>query len=122
GQNREALHFALREMLNLATFELLTQMMPRATWAECETQLAGVQGHDRQAAVTETAPASSADPASSTPTTGDSSGATVPQDSSGSLSPAGNEPWYEPQDDALDQEEAEDSDPEQLSPVNGHRR
>src|SRR5690625_626807 len=126
GQNREALHFALREMLNLATFELLTQMMPRATWAECEMQLARVQGHER-GAVTETAPVSSGDPASSTSGSGASSDDTVPQDTeaqdpSGSLSPAGNEPWYEPQDDGLDQEEAEDSEPRQLSPVNGHRR
>ncbi|HLW28293.1 MAG TPA: CsgG/HfaB family protein [Kiloniellales bacterium] len=128
GQNREALHFALREMLNLATFELLTQMMPRETWAECEAQLAEVQGHERQTAVTETIPISPRDPTSSTPGTESSSRAAAPQDtgaqdSSGSRSPDGNEPWYdELQDDDLDQEEAEDSEPRQLSPVNGHRR
>src|SRR5690625_1543748 len=80
GQNREALHFALREMLNLATFELLTQMMPRATWAECETQLAGVQGRERPAGVTETAPASPGDPAHDAAGTEAQPGTTLPQD------------------------------------------
>ena len=32
---REAVHFALRNMLQLATFELLTQLMPYEAYAEC---------------------------------------------------------------------------------------
>ncbi|MBF9060879.1 HfaB protein [Rhodobacterales bacterium HKCCSP123] len=35
GSRREALHFALREMLQLATFELLTQLMPPAQYEDC---------------------------------------------------------------------------------------
>ncbi|MBV2263523.1 MAG: hypothetical protein KUL79_08180 [Thauera sp.] len=35
GREREALHFALRQMLNLGTFELLTQVMPAMQYAEC---------------------------------------------------------------------------------------
>src|SRR5690625_394979 len=54
GQNREALHFALRVILNVATYELLTQMMPQETWAHCETLLARVNGTE------ETKPAAAA--------------------------------------------------------------
>ena len=35
GMQREALHFALRQMLNLATFELLTQLMAADSYEEC---------------------------------------------------------------------------------------
>jgi len=35
GREREAIHFALRQMLNLATFELLTQVMKVDNYAEC---------------------------------------------------------------------------------------
>lgn len=35
GREREALHFALRQMLNLGTFELLTQVMPAKQYTEC---------------------------------------------------------------------------------------
>lgn len=35
GKQREAINFALRQMLNLATFELLTQMMPEAAAQDC---------------------------------------------------------------------------------------
>lgn len=35
GGRREALHFALRQMLQLGTFELLTQLMPQDEYAEC---------------------------------------------------------------------------------------
>jgi len=35
GREREALHFALRQMLYLATFELLTQVMKAEAYAEC---------------------------------------------------------------------------------------
>lgn len=35
GNRREAVHFVLREMLQLATFELLTQLMPPAQYEDC---------------------------------------------------------------------------------------
>jgi len=37
GKQREAINFALRQMLNLATFELLVQMMPREKSADCRS-------------------------------------------------------------------------------------
>lgn len=39
GGRREALHFALRQMLQLGTFELLTQLMPQNRYAECEMRI-----------------------------------------------------------------------------------
>ncbi len=36
---REATNFALRQMLNLATFELLSQVVPPATFASCRAQI-----------------------------------------------------------------------------------
>lgn len=45
GNNqREAVHFALRQMLNLATFELLTQMMKPEEYKDCYTLVEAVQG------------------------------------------------------------------------------
>jgi hypothetical protein len=35
GNRREAVHFVLREMLQLATFELLTQLMPPERYEDC---------------------------------------------------------------------------------------
>ena len=35
GQEREAVHFVLRQMLNLATFELLGQLVPENQYREC---------------------------------------------------------------------------------------
>lgn len=35
GREREAIHFALRQMLNLSTFELLTQVMKADNYADC---------------------------------------------------------------------------------------
>ena len=35
GGRREALHYAMRNMLQLATFELLTQLMPAEQYADC---------------------------------------------------------------------------------------
>ncbi|WP_061934027.1 CsgG/HfaB family protein [Aureimonas sp. AU22] len=35
GREREAIHFALRQMLNLSTFELLTQVMNANNFADC---------------------------------------------------------------------------------------
>lgn len=35
GGRREALHYAMRNMLQLATFELLTQLMPPERYADC---------------------------------------------------------------------------------------
>lgn len=65
GSRREALHFALREMLQLATFELLAQLMPARQYEECrniiDETMAVIEGertsggqmrrlHDRRAA------------------------------------------------------------------------
>lgn len=36
---REATNFALRQMLNLATFELLSQVIPPSSFAECRTKI-----------------------------------------------------------------------------------
>ena len=36
---REATNFALRQMLNFATFDLLTQVIPPATYESCRTQI-----------------------------------------------------------------------------------
>ncbi|MGV0961113.1 MAG: CsgG/HfaB family protein [Limnohabitans sp.] len=45
GHNkREAVHFALRQMLNLATFELLTQMMPPDQYSDCYEMIESVEG------------------------------------------------------------------------------
>ena len=45
GNNqREAVHFALRQMLNLATFELLTQMMKPEEYKDCYGLVEAVQG------------------------------------------------------------------------------
>ncbi|CAM5447423.1 CsgG/HfaB family protein [Thauera mechernichensis] len=45
GNNqREAVHFALRQMLNLATFELLTQMMKPEEFKDCYALVEAVQG------------------------------------------------------------------------------
>lgn len=45
GNNqREAVHFALRQMLNLATFELLTQMMQPQEFKDCYGLVEAVQG------------------------------------------------------------------------------
>lgn len=41
---REPVHFALRQMLNLASFELLTQLMHPKTYAECNDMIANVKG------------------------------------------------------------------------------
>lgn len=40
GMEREAMHFALRQMLNLATFELLGQLMNQDVYAGCRTKVA----------------------------------------------------------------------------------
>lgn len=44
GKEREALHFALRQMLNLATFDLLAQLMRPQSYAPCRRQLDGAEG------------------------------------------------------------------------------
>ncbi|WP_366554464.1 CsgG/HfaB family protein [Aquibaculum sediminis] len=126
GQNREALHFALREMLNLATFELLTQMMPQETWAECKTQLAQLHGSDA-AAPSGKHPAPARVGGETNDQHSENEGqepkaAPAQEDPSGSVIPEANVPWYKPLDDASDSEKAEESDPDQLSPVNGSQR
>lgn len=40
GMEREAMHFALRQMLSLATFELLGQLMNQDTYAICRSKVA----------------------------------------------------------------------------------
>lgn len=44
GMEREALHFALRQMLNLATFELLGQLMNQDAYAPCRARVAAEAG------------------------------------------------------------------------------
>jgi hypothetical protein len=44
GREREALHYALRQMLNLATFELLSQVMSSSKYGECREQIERVHG------------------------------------------------------------------------------
>ena len=39
GGEREATNFALRQMLNLATFELLSQVIPPSSFAECRAKI-----------------------------------------------------------------------------------
>lgn len=39
GMQREAMHFALRQMLNLATFELLGQIMKQDVYAACRARI-----------------------------------------------------------------------------------
>ncbi len=42
---REATNFALRQMLNLATFELLSQVIPPSSFAECRAKIPAEYGH-----------------------------------------------------------------------------
>ena len=44
GKEREALHYALRQMLNLATFDLLTQLMRPQSYAACRREIDGAHG------------------------------------------------------------------------------
>lgn len=44
GQEREAVHFALRQMLNFATLELLGQVMNAATFAPCKEEVSSFYG------------------------------------------------------------------------------
>jgi len=44
GQEREAVHFALRQMMNLATFQLLGQLMNDADFAPCRSYVSPVFG------------------------------------------------------------------------------
>jgi curli biogenesis system outer membrane secretion channel CsgG len=44
GREREALHYALRQMLNLATFELLSQVMSPSKYWECREQIERIHG------------------------------------------------------------------------------
>lgn len=45
GREREAIHFALRQMLYLATFELLTQVMKPGTYTRCREQIDRMHGY-----------------------------------------------------------------------------
>ena len=44
GQEREAVHFALRQMLNLASFELLGQLMNASSFAPCKEKVSPFYG------------------------------------------------------------------------------
>jgi len=44
NKQREATHFAMRQMLNLATFDLLTQVMHPKNYVKCETEINAAQG------------------------------------------------------------------------------
>ena len=44
-KEREALHFALRQMLNLGTFELLTQVMSPKNYVSCREQIDALHGY-----------------------------------------------------------------------------
>lgn len=44
GQEREAVHFALRQMLSFATFELLGQLMNTRTFAPCKEKISPFYG------------------------------------------------------------------------------
>lgn len=44
GMEREAMHFALRQMLNLATFELLGQLMNQDVYAKCRGKVESEAG------------------------------------------------------------------------------
>lgn len=43
-KERETLHFALRQMLNLGTFELLTQLMKPENYAACRDEISALHG------------------------------------------------------------------------------
>lgn len=49
GMQREALHFALRQMLSLASFELLGQIMPRDVYSDCRARIEEGVGESRDA-------------------------------------------------------------------------
>ena len=44
AREREALHFALRQMLNLATFELVSQVMKPTKYGECRERIDRIHG------------------------------------------------------------------------------
>lgn len=44
GMEREAMHFALRQMLNLATLELFGQLMNQDAYAQCRAKVEGTSG------------------------------------------------------------------------------
>ena len=44
GMQREAIHFTLRQMLGLATFELLTQLMNEDTFKDCRSKIRALDG------------------------------------------------------------------------------
>lgn len=129
GQNREALHFALREMLNLATFELLTQMMPEPQWRDCKELLARVHGLQDVADVANDTAQSQPDDLEAESSAQEDSGEAaidadrLEQDPDEAPVPAENPAWYgDSQDEAVDQGDGSASEPRTLSPVNGHQR
>jgi len=48
NKQREAVHFALRQMLNLATFELLTQVMHPKNYSSCRSEIDQIHGDINQ--------------------------------------------------------------------------
>lgn len=131
GQNREALHFALREMLNLATFELLTQMMRPDTWVDCHDHIDEAHGFvgntgtaERAAEAQEAMTGDESGAAGRSPASereesayeGGADGAEAPMsDAAPATATAGETPTAETDADA--DEEAAPFDPEPSSPV-----
>ena len=44
GMQREAAHFAMRQMLNFATLELIGQLVPAGSFQPCKEKVAGISG------------------------------------------------------------------------------
>jgi curli biogenesis system outer membrane secretion channel CsgG len=47
GMEREAVHFAMRQLLNFSTMELLGQLMARQTYEECRSLVSPLDGNTR---------------------------------------------------------------------------
>ncbi|MGO4910580.1 CsgG/HfaB family protein [Pseudorhodobacter sp. W20_MBD10_FR17] len=48
GMEREAVHFAMRQLLNFSTMELLGQLMARETYEECRSLVSPLDGNTRR--------------------------------------------------------------------------
>lgn len=48
GMEREAVHFAMRQLLNFSTMELLGQLMARTTYEECRSLVSPLDGNARR--------------------------------------------------------------------------
>jgi curli biogenesis system outer membrane secretion channel CsgG len=63
GMEREALNYALRQMLNLATFDLLTQLMSPQNYLDCQAKIDAAFAPDAAAEAASGAPAPAQEPA-----------------------------------------------------------